>query len=724
MMTPALLAPLNLLAALAVAVPVAIHLLQRRREATVEFPAVRFLLLAQRRSARRLRLRRLLLLALRCLAVVLFAVILARPVLRAPGAQFREGAAGRTAVILDTSLSMSARGGVHARFEQARALAAALGERGGERERLALIEAAPLPGAAATARWLEPARFVEAVAATAVRPAVADPARAFAEAYRLLGDGGGGPGRIVVITDLARGGWERFSLAALPALDPGVPVRVLRLGGDGARNRAGVLRITAAGESRVAGEPRQVVAEIANYGPERTLPVELRLDGAPVANRLESVAPGTTARAVFTLRPPEAGAHRIEVRLPPDPYAADDSRRLGIEVSPPVGVLVVDGEPAASLLASESFFVQEALRPERLSVTVPIRVSVAGPEAPVAGPGPGQQVVVLANVRAPGEAAAARLAEHVAAGGGLILFWGRNCDAEAYRRSLGALLPAPATGTEELPGERPARIGEVDYDAEPLGVFRPPSGGSFATAAFAWRAVLGAGRPAARVLARFADGSPWLLEQAVGRGRVVFFASTADLEGNDLATRPVFVPLLQRLVLWLAGGLSATEDAELTAGEEKAFVGGPELVGTPLSVETPEGSRREIAFRPDGGGSRAAFGGTAVPGFYRWSRPGSEGVFAVNVPAAESDLSALGPEELEERFRPVGAELVEIAPGAAPEEVARSGLRSLTRPLLAALAVLLLLESAVAGPRRRGAGQGDPAQPSRASAGGAAGSPR
>ena len=53
-----LLAPLNLLAGLAVAVPVAIHLLQRKREATVDFPAVRFLLIAQRRSSRRLRLRR------------------------------------------------------------------------------------------------------------------------------------------------------------------------------------------------------------------------------------------------------------------------------------------------------------------------------------------------------------------------------------------------------------------------------------------------------------------------------------------------------------------------------------------------------------------------------------------------------------------------------------------------------------------------------------------
>jgi hypothetical protein len=89
---------LNLLAGLAIAVPVAIHLLQRKREATVDFPAVRFLLLAQRRSSRRVRVRRLLLLLVRCLAVLLFVLLLARPVLQALGGW--RGEPGFTAVIL------------------------------------------------------------------------------------------------------------------------------------------------------------------------------------------------------------------------------------------------------------------------------------------------------------------------------------------------------------------------------------------------------------------------------------------------------------------------------------------------------------------------------------------------------------------------------------------------------------------------------------------------
>jgi hypothetical protein len=696
-----LLAPMNLLAGLAVAVPVAIHLLQRRREATVDFPAVRFLLIAQRRSSRRLRVRRLLLLLVRALAVLLFAVLLARPVLQAPGAAFREGEPGFTAVILDTSLSMTALAADgRARFEAARDLARGIASQAGSRERFALIEAAPRPaGVAAASKWLEAGEFLRAVGEAAAHPTIADPSRAFAEAYRLLREAGAAQRRIMVISDLARGGWDRVSLGALPVLDASVPVRLLRLGGDGARNRAGVARIGARGESRVAGEPRVVRAEIANTGPEKVLPVELWLDGQLAASRLETVAPGTSAAVEFTLKPSAAGAQRVEVRLPSDRYPADDRRFLGIDVSSPVGVLAVDGEPGTSLTQGEIFFFREALRHERLAATVPVNVAVAGPEAPATPIPTGTAVVVLANVRAPGEAAARLLGDYVSGGGSLLVFWGGACDAAAWARAFPGVLPAPVAGTDLTPPERPWRIGEVDYAAAPLAVFRPPANGTFATAAFTLRARLGKPAPAARVLARFEDGAPWLLEHQVGRGRVVFAASTADLEGNDLATRPVYVPLMQRLVLWMAGSLDEAADGELVVGEPLEIAGGPGLVGARLSVESPGGARREVEFRAADGGSLAVAAETGDVGFYRWSHPGRAGVAAVNVPSEESDLVQLSADQIEERLRPVRAELVEVTPTGTAGDPARLGVQSLTRPILVALLALLVLETIMAGPR-------------------------
>src|SRR3989442_15292157 len=73
------LQPAFLLGTLAAAVPVIIHLIYRRRALVHRFPAVRFLLLADKRTARKFRLAQCLLLALRMLAICLLAFSLVRP---------------------------------------------------------------------------------------------------------------------------------------------------------------------------------------------------------------------------------------------------------------------------------------------------------------------------------------------------------------------------------------------------------------------------------------------------------------------------------------------------------------------------------------------------------------------------------------------------------------------------------------------------------------------
>ena len=57
-----------------------------------------------------------------------------------------------------------------------------------------------------------------------------------------------------------------------------------------------------------------------------------------------------------------------------------------------------------------------------------------------------------------------------------------------------------------------------------------------------------------RVLARFTNDAPALLERAVGaegQGRVLLLATTIDRDWSDLAIRPGFLPLMQQIVLYL-----------------------------------------------------------------------------------------------------------------------------------------------------------------------------
>jgi len=100
-----LLAPFALLLGLAAAVPLWLHLRRRKVEMRVEFPAVRYLLRAERDHARELKVRNALLMLLRVAVVVLVALAAARPLARL--GLSGHGPTGLV-VVLDNSMSTGA----------------------------------------------------------------------------------------------------------------------------------------------------------------------------------------------------------------------------------------------------------------------------------------------------------------------------------------------------------------------------------------------------------------------------------------------------------------------------------------------------------------------------------------------------------------------------------------------------------------------------------------
>jgi hypothetical protein len=93
--------PLFLFGLAAASLPILIHLLNRRRLKRIRFPAVRFILLSQKRISRSYRLRHWLLLALRTLAVICLALLLANPIFQT-GAGLFAGGGPVSLLILDT----------------------------------------------------------------------------------------------------------------------------------------------------------------------------------------------------------------------------------------------------------------------------------------------------------------------------------------------------------------------------------------------------------------------------------------------------------------------------------------------------------------------------------------------------------------------------------------------------------------------------------------------
>ncbi|MEY4568997.1 MAG: hypothetical protein RLZZ398_436, partial [Verrucomicrobiota bacterium] len=102
--------PLLLWGLLAAAVPIAIHLLNRRRHKTIQWAAMQFLLKATRESRGKKKLRHILILTCRALAIAALAFAAARPIVSGL-IGWGGGSIDTVVLLLDRSASMEIKPG-------------------------------------------------------------------------------------------------------------------------------------------------------------------------------------------------------------------------------------------------------------------------------------------------------------------------------------------------------------------------------------------------------------------------------------------------------------------------------------------------------------------------------------------------------------------------------------------------------------------------------------
>lgn len=706
-----LLNPWMLLGAAAIAVPIALHFLNRTQVRVVPWGAMRFLAAAVKRNERHLRFSDLLLLLLRCLLLLLLALAFARPVWEAAAPPAAEGPL-RAAFVVDASGSLLQSDGVQTRWDLAvRAVDAALAE-------LPDGSSAALVLAADDARVLvaEPTADFGVLRRTLARERPShrggDLLPALQRALTLL-DGGQGRREVVVVTDGQAAAWRQLDAVERLFADgaSGARLRVVTVGGPPEANVA-LVSLTPESPFAVAGRRLRVRAEVANFGPAPVASVRVQagLDGeAPTAEAIvPSIAPGATARVDLSLRPDRDGARVVTAFLEPDRLAWDDARAAGVRVERRFDVLVVEGAPPRAGAPRDGFFAAAALVPVPPAEheAHPVRVTV------VDVPGLARlqlddfRAVFLCNVPRLDAATVAALPAYLARGGGLAVFPGPATDPR-FHNELAArgLLPA-LLGDTPARTERPRRLQGRDFQHPLVAPWNDPAFGRFDTVRVdeAWplsAAVTGGEAPLAgepRVVLAFEDGAPFAFERIYGSGRVFLFAGPAHTVWGDLPLRASFVPLVARILDALAAG----QGTALTVPVGRRFVlpVGLEQVQKPVFVLRPgeDGDPRPAGrVETSQRGALVEVRDIQFAGTYtvRVGEDGAPLLFAAQAPAAESDLRPLPAPELER--------LARLAPGAAPRgptALAGSGGASwLSRDLhlwAPLVAVVLLLAAAEA----------------------------
>ena len=681
----------------AVAVPIIIHLLNRRKFKTVTWAAMKFIKLSVDQNQRRMRIEDLILLLIRCALVVLLALALARPASKDATSDVLGQTKVTAFVILDNSYSMDLQGrdGKNA-FEEARSAA---------QETLKA-----LPSGSAVGVLL---------ASDIVQSLIDEPTYDLKQAEQAIKDAKVGhhatdlhkaiefvvgklklletalPKEVYVITDGQASGWRQNSeiQKLIEDNEGAINFYVLRVGEDGSPDNLAVTKMDISSGLTPINHPLRFEVEVANHGTKERQDVTVDLfvnDEASPRDQVSipSVPAGGTATVPLFTRLDREGYYAIRAAFKDpkqvDVLAADNKNHLVVRAVKELRVLLVDGDQQGTDIRDhESFFLQVALSPVadhyvQVDVKGPGELSRTGLERYTA--------VIMANVPSFKESDIELMQNYLRNGGGMIFYPGDKVDRDYYNEELfskHAILPSPwgvPTG-DAGQDEQYIEFQKRAFEHPVTSPWNNPEFGSLGSArTFRWlplkekvaeqSKVKEAGLP--RVVLRYEKkaavgqeegilGAAAIMERDWGGGKVFQFSSTADTDWSDLPIRGAsVVPLVYRII----GSIQANQDSGLNLkvgdpfrktlaahqGSAEGFVFDPYLSRTNnLTVQTNY-IQPVLEFKE-----------THRAGFYDFHLKGDAANkvrFAVQPDQRESDLRKIDDKDLRNFLRNAGADLI------------------------------------------------------------------
>jgi aerotolerance regulator-like protein/VWA domain-containing protein/CARDB protein len=682
--------PALLFGLFAASLPILIHLLNRRKLKRIQFPAVRFILLSQKRISRSYRLRHWILLALRTLAVVFLALLLANPIFQIGAGLFAGSGPVSLVVLLDNSLSMTWSGDGNG-FRQAKDAARLLIAGLNDGDRAALIPTnidgkEPFRLKAQKDVLLKELDGIEIADGTANLPA------ALSKAYELLVEPAGQK-EIRLITDMGLTGWDQFSVAGLKQVDPSIAFKLIHIGRKQQPLNGTIKTIRLTSQGVGVNLPTQIEATVANFGDSeiKDVLVQLSIDGQNREQKLATVPAGGETSVNFQTRVNQAGAHVGQVTLKKDGLAGNPTTHFALDAQDKLKILVVDGDPQTSLVQSETFFLSRALNPAGdSSLFLP---TVILPDALNSATLDGYQVVMLCNVAALSDAFVTKLQNFLRQGGGVLIFGGDKFQPESYSQRWPQALPGELREKKLGPEASGEKIGKFDLDHPVLQNLSEDTLQESLKSARVWGYTRTAASGKAALIS-LTNGDPLLLEQKIGSGKLMLFTTSADRDWSDLPVKTVYLPLVQALAQYLAGGKRGALDAGIPVGTAKELSLPPGYVGKSLRVTKPDKQSADIPIAGEKDHAQATIEVNDRAGIYRLAYPtgtekdiGAPQLYSANSPFLESRLDEISARELQSKLSPIRAEVIPV------DALKDGGSRTdLALPLLALLIVTLLIE--------------------------------
>ena len=685
------LAPLFLLGALGIALPVLFHLIRRSSKEQFPFSSLMFLQPSPPRVTRRSRLEHIFLLLLRCLVLCLLALGFARPFFQKPILAGQSPQTNRKIILLlDTSASMRREG----LWTAAVAKSGEILRDTSPADQVAVYtfdtRARPFlgfeqwtamnPGERAALTTERLAALKPGWAATHLGNALTAAAEAFTEADK--SEQNPGPRRIVLISDLQEGArldglqgydWPRGVEVQIEPVQPRRPTN------------AGLQWMQEAANSTAPVADPGLRIRVSNSANARREQFQIHWDGVAGAAPLDVYVPPNQSRIVQAPKlPPGITGERLVLTGDDDDF--DNTVYILQPHAEQISVLFIGDDPEKDSTQPLYYLKRAFQQTRREDIAVKTSPNSA-PFSPADLAGARLLIATdqLSENQIPG-------AQKFLADGGTIMFVMKNA---AVADSIGRLAGVDGLVADEAAVTNYAMFGQIDFTHPLFAPFADPRFSDFTKIHFWKYRRLDAGKlPDARVLARFDDGDAALVEIPRGNGRLLVLTSGWQPADSQLALSSKFVPLLYA-ILDLSGGIKA-QPTQFHVGDDVNLADlTASSTAQPITVRKPDGTQTQL---PSG---ETRFAQTGAPGIYTVTSAQPPVSFAVNLDPAESRTAPLPIDGLERLSVPLKPRQIELTRQLDEKrrlhDTELENRQKLWRWLTLAALVVLLCETGVAG---------------------------
>jgi len=603
------------------ALPIIVHLINKRRHKTIQWAAMQFLISATRQSRGKRRLRYFLILTCRVLALLCFLLALARPLAGGWLGMASGGAPDTVILLFDRSASMetstSASGGISKRENALDRLSGALDEFAAT-ARIVLIDST-----SNQSFELDSASVLTELPQTQPSDAAADVPRMFISALDYIASSNPGNTEIWVASDLQYTSWQADDdqwttiRNTLQQLQNPPPIRILALTEQ--PGNAWAIHLTSATQDHGGIALEFNLAQ--SRATETTLPLTLTLDGAgSVQEQITFSEPNLSLhkRIPLTDRTDEHGYGKLSI--PPDSTPADNDIWFLYGPEQDLQVAVVSDSPVRRVL--ELAGAPPAATNRRPTVFNRDEIDLIDPE---------EVPLILWQGTLPDDEQAPLITDFIEQGGSVLFFPPeQRLDAATNQSFLGIRWSA----SEDAPEDERFQISHWERNSGPLRNF---DGGQpmAVDRLYVIRRVVPVGE--FTTLAEYIDETPAISRLSAGRGQAIFFSTLPDPHWSDLGRYNVFLPMVERLIA----------DATRHLGPSRYFDAGdvlPTIAGSTNWNAIDELTPSPLEGEP-----------VARAGIYR----NGEIFAAVNTPHSESDPRQVNRDTLNSMFDGLSMRLFE-----------------------------------------------------------------